>query len=102
MLISTIHPKLLSIVEDIIDKETKKDGFFVPDKTKIQILVDPKITKYKRSSNCPDNRFFQWLSDDELENPPSWAVFFGLVEKVPQFIFENTRTSVVYTPQEKR
>ena len=56
------------------------NGLYVnPKRIKINIIEDEK--KYKRTNILPDNSFCQWLDEEELDNPPSWAIFFGLVAK---------------------
>lgn len=93
MLILRIHPDIKEHAQEIIGLKP-----FILDKNRVQIMQDPSIMVYKRSDVLPDTRFFKWLSDSQVSNPPSWAIFFGLVEKVPHYKFIERDRATISTP----
>lgn len=62
-----------------------KDVFLPKGLHNFPVFYDDKVGpkrwtgKWLRTSELPDDRFFTWV--DDMTNPPSWAIFFGLVEK---------------------
>ena len=66
--------------KEIITREIFNTGFYVnPERVKITIIRDEP--RYIRTNTLKDNKFFQWINEEDLENPPSWAIFFGLVQE---------------------
>lgn len=93
MIILRIHPDIKESAQEIIGLKP-----FILNKDRVQIMQDPSIMVYKRSNVLPDTRFFKWLSDAQIQNPPSWAIFFGLVEKVPYYKFIERDRATISTP----
>lgn len=81
-----------SLLRQIITEKIFDQGFYVnPARVKLNIISDSP--KYMRTKILPDNNFFQFVEEKDLNNPPSWAIFFGLVElnkKKPANIIEKT------------
>lgn len=93
MIILKIHPEVADQSQEIIAKQTN-----IINKSRVQVIKDPSIMIYQRSDVLPDTRFFKWLSDSQIRNPPSWAIFFGLVVKVPYYKFIERNRATVSTP----
>ena len=47
--------------------------------------------RWLRTETLPDDRFFTWV--DDLKNPPSWAIYFGLVEKEYEYVYHLVDTA---------
>lgn len=96
MLVLKIHPKIQHLSKNILSSIETKDGLAIINVSKIEIEVDESIKYYQRTSNYPDSKFFSWLSKEEASDPPSWAIFFGLVEEVPWFNMQEKCRATVF------
>lgn len=79
------HPNNL----ELLKKEFSKAENFHNTFNSIPIIADPLLeefsidtTIWERTEIMPDTKFTTWVED--LLNPPSWAIFFGLVKR-PKF-----------------
>lgn len=79
------HPNNIEILKKQLakDRESLEEDGMLVDLSRIELISNEYLAEFteywKRSDILPDNRFINWVVD--LENPPSWAIFFGLVEK---------------------
>lgn len=70
----------------------------------VEVVENPKMEKEKwtgrwlRNSILPDDRFVTWLDNEDMMNPPSWAIYFGLVRKEMEMVFYILDTRTVYNP----
>ena len=55
-------------------------------------------TKYERTDILPDSKFISWVED--LDNPPSWAIYLGLVRRPKIYLFYavSKKNSCVFDP----
>lgn len=89
------HPCNAHLINNLIREHRAKDAGFthiIADYS-IAIVYNEYLEKEKwtgrwiRRSVMPDDRFTTWVSDEDLLNPSSWQIFFGLVQKEMEPIF---------------
>lgn len=91
-----IHPKNYEIIKQHLNnnKNFPEKLYGTPDNSihlpfGYEIIPNEWIPKYKqngwkRTGIIPDNRFVEMV---DIENPPRWAIYFGLVEPNNQPVF---------------
>ena len=85
------HPDNYDFLVKALEKFSPKISDFIAFAHPIQIITDVNVSKcsdkplikngkqvWKRTAFMPDSRFVEWV--DDLENPSSWQIYFGLVE----------------------
>lgn len=96
--IITTHPDNVDILNKYLDKHEKETSSYIFRPRPIKIIASPYVKKYtdkdrkingktvwERGKVLPDCRFITWV--DDLENPPSWAIYFGLVKPAKELAF---------------
>lgn len=105
MVVIRFHPLMKKHVDDLFKKQllpsyrNNDDCFHIIDRKKVVLFEDPLCIKgYKRSENPPikDNQFFEFISDDQLNNPPSWAIFFDFVKEIPHISIYEMKDKIIY------
>ena len=103
------HPSIVAEIKEQA-KDIHKDVYGGPAfKDSIKNILDIKVIpdenipvemptgKYERSNTLPDDRFTSWV--DDMKNPPSWAIYFGLVKEEQKriiYIEKNTTFMNMY------
>ncbi len=79
------HPMHLPLIYTSLKKlqtSMEEEGLFFPRIPPISSshYLDPyrPTGDWTRTDVCPDNTYITWVPD--IKNPPSWAIYFGLVE----------------------
>jgi hypothetical protein len=91
MLRLKIHPEIRGRARQILE-----DQKFLISVDRVEVVLDPSCTKRQRSNVLTDSKYFKWLSEEQVRNPPSWAKFFGLVEDVPHYELVEIPKQTVY------
>lgn len=105
------HPSVLNEINKYIESKTKEDhDNHIYKIFGYNVITDEFMEPYKwtgryiRTNKYPDDRFFTWLTEAEIQDPPEWAIYMGLVEKEMEanlFIIEQykLKKSFVYKPE---
>lgn len=67
----------------------------------VEIISDPSVPEYEeipgeweRTDVLSDDKFTSWVTD--LTNPPSWAIYFGLVRLKRRMIVYGLKTTATF------
>jgi len=81
------HPNNKAFIAKYIKMESKP---YIYNINQVKLIFNPYMQEkddakpYVRNQNVlPDNNLIEWV--DMAKEPPSWAIFFGLVERPPLF-----------------
>jgi hypothetical protein len=97
------HPGNVDIIKRAIEKQSKKIDSFIAFSHAINIKTNPNLEQFKqkekdgkklwqRGSILPDTQFVEWI--DDIENPTSWQIYFGLVEPILEPLIYLTKKSL--------
>jgi hypothetical protein len=99
------HPDNIPLLQESLQKINKEIGGYIHCPKTIKIIADKNLPQYeiakdgdgytvwRRTTTLEDSPFITWVED--LSNPPSWAIYFGLVEKMSP-VFYLTKMGVTW------
>lgn len=88
------NPLVYNEVIKKLEMEHPIDVFHILKPWSEKVRTNPDLPLYKetgrwiRGQALQDDKFCTWV--DDLINPPSWAIFFGLVEKEKEVYIHQT------------
>lgn len=104
------HPSVLQKIQEKFTKDIEKklfSGIHSPFGTSnIKIVANENLESckrvgWKRTSKLPDSTYYSMV--DDIDNPPSWAIYFGLVEPIYEdmYYYVNERRYTMMTREFK-
>ena len=102
-----MHPGIWDEIKRFFREEDKK--YYIESKDfrtiqGIKVITSEIFDKFRdveyweRTDILPDTKLVKWVTD--IENPPSWAIYFGLVKKATKqewAIYAKTKKSPFFT-----
>ena len=97
------HPDNKDIIEGLATNEAKRDADFIHRPYGVQIVyseyVRPDAHGGWKITDVLSCKFCTMVVD--LDNPPKWAIYFGLVEEIRKPYFYEVGTTVFALPMQE-